>query len=146
MLIFFSIICKKVGKKWEYLILSLYLHPYFPVWFLAQTWSCLSRNQGHSIALLALRMRQALVPMLVQLIKTINMILASSNTVLPAQHFLDLLFNIHWFAVAEGTESFTKCLLLGMVKIYFDPHVVCTFLNLVHFWAVLFLLFISLPT
>lgn len=97
--------------------------PLFP----CVTYSCIWRNQGHSVALLALRICQELVPTVIQLIKTINMILASFNVVLPWQHFLDHLFNIHWLSVTEGTKSFIKYLSLGIGKIYFDQLMVCTF-------------------
>lgn len=60
-----------------------------------------------------------IIPMLTQLINTINMILANCSPLLPL-HFLDHLFNAHWFAVPEDITPFTKCLSLGMVKIYLD--------------------------
>lgn len=112
------------------------MFPYFPSDF----------QHRYFPAFRALRMCQELVPMLIQLIKTINMILTSFRTPLPPQHFLDHLFNIHWLAVAASTKSFIKYLSSGMVKIYFDQLIVCNFPNLRHFWADLFLLFISLPT
>lgn len=83
---FFKLQYVRMVKKRKYLSLSVYL------WlFPCVTYSCIWRNQGHSIALLALRICQELVPTVIQLIKTINMILARFNVVLPGQHFLDYL-------------------------------------------------------
>jgi len=67
-------------KKKKKVSLSIYLcYVLLP----CVTYSCLWRSQGHSIALLALRICQELIPTVIQLIKTINMILASFNVVLP---------------------------------------------------------------
>lgn len=89
---FFIILWNRGRQKGKYLSLPPYGCSYFLV-ISAQTCACHYRHQGYSTALLALSMCQKLVPMLTQLIKTINRILVSRNTLLPPHHFLDCLFS-----------------------------------------------------
>lgn len=68
---FIIILCIRSQQKGKYLSLPPYWCSYFSV-ISAQTCACHYRHQRYASALLALSMCQELVPMLIQLIKTVN--------------------------------------------------------------------------